>query len=402
MTVVRSLTTLALVAGMAAVAWAGSAPAGRGAAKEEILPLAPAAVADKGLEILWKAEFIPDPGTTLGRLWLRDKYLVACGSDLRIYAINAATGVRLWSQGTAKPFQTAWPPALDKDNLWVATTTQLLGIDGVTGRIFQTINLDFAPAGHPVANGVYAFVPDAKGWLQAVSLLPQAVPWGRWTEDSVTAGPVLDASLVFFASQTGMVYASAQNVRRVVWEYKTEGAVVGDLARTDTGLVLIASLDYSLYAIQGTSGRMVWRYNAGEPIRATPHPAGNQVFIFTREAGLTALDAANGRMEWTLAEGADFIAADPKVVYVRSRSGDIVGVDRPDGKVRFTLTPLKDAIVAVNDGTSGVIYVALPGGQAMAVAPKGRAEEAPKKAEPGAESPAAPAAPPAPAAPAPG
>jgi outer membrane protein assembly factor BamB len=173
-----------------------------------------------------------------------------------------------------------------------------------------------------------------------------------------------------------------QNTRHVVWEHRTEGAVVADLARTETGLILAASLDYLLYAFQGPSGRIVWRYNAAEPIRKTPHTVGNQAFVFTKEAGLTALDAANGRVQWRLAEGADFISADPKVVYVLNRTGDLVGINRPDGKVRFTLSPEKGTLAAVNDGASGVVYLALPGGQAMALARKGLADETKKTEQP--------------------
>jgi outer membrane protein assembly factor BamB len=388
MTAVRSLVVTVWVACVAATAaWAASDPPAKGAAappsaKGDVLPLAPAAAADKGLEVLWRTEVVPEPGTSLSRLWVCGKTVVACGTDNRIYAVSAATGIRLWSFQAAEVFQTVWPPAADKDNLWVATTTQLIGLEGAGGRVVATFRLPFAPAGRPATNGVHVFIPDTRGWLQAVNVLPRVVSWGRWTEDSVTAGPVLDSNLVYFASQSGVVYASMQNTRNVTWEHRTEGAVVADLARTETGLILAASLDYSLYAFQGPSGRIVWRYNAGEPIRKTPHTAGNQVFVFTKEAGLTALDAANGRVQWRLAEGADFVSADPKVVYVLSRTGDLVGTNRPDGKVRFTLSPEKGTLAAVNDGASGVVYLALPGGQVMAIARKGLAEEAKKTEQP--------------------
>ena len=415
MTVVRSLVVTVWVACVAATATgaASDPPQARRAAappsaKGDILPLAPAAAADKGLEVLWRTEVVPEPGTSLSRLWLCGKTVVACGTDNRIYAVSAAAGIRLWSFQAAEAFQTVWPPAADKDNLWVTTTTQLIGLEGAGGRVIATFRLPFAPAGRPVTNGIHVFIPDARGWLQAVNVLPRVVSWGRWTEDSVTAGPVLDSNLVYFASQSGVVYASMQNTRNVTWEHRTEGAVVADLARTETGLILAASLDYLLYAFQGPSGRIVWRYTGAEPIRKTPHTVGNQVFVFTREAGLTALDAANGRVQWRLAEGADFVAADPQVVYVQNRTGDLVGINRPDGKVRFTLSPEKGTLAAVNDGASGIVYLALPGGQTMALARKGLAEEAKKTEQP--QEPTTPVPPipapgvpavPAPAAPAP-
>jgi len=231
------------------------------------------------------------------------------------------------------------------------------------------VELAFAPAGRPATNGVHVYVPDGKGWLQAVSVVPGVVSWGRWTDDAVTAGPVADNALVYFGGRDGVVYASTQNVRRIVWQYQTEGAIVADLKRTEAGLVLAASLDYSLYAFQGASGRLDWRYNAGERIRRAPYAFGTQVFVFTQQAGLTALDE-NGKVLWRLAEGDDVITADAETVYVLSRGNDLLAVDRKDGKGRWG-APLRAAtLIGTNETNTGILYLATPEGQVLAAARK--------------------------------
>jgi len=241
------------------------------------------------------------------------------------------------------------------------------------------VELDFAPAGRPATNGVHVYVPDGKGWLQAVSVVPEVVPWGRWTDDAVTAGPVVDDALVYFGGRDGRVYASTQNVRRILWQYQTEGPVVADLKRTQAGLVLAASLDYSLYAFQGTSGRLDWRYNAGERIRRAPYAFGTQVFVFTQQAGLTALDE-NGKVLWRLAEGDDILTADADTVYVLSGGNDLLAVDRKEGKVRWG-APLRAAsLIGTNETDTGILYVATPEGQVLAAAkrqepPQGAGQE---------------------------
>jgi outer membrane protein assembly factor BamB len=366
------------------------APAARGAApaaaKPQVFPVSPASLAEHGMEVLWQTDLLLEPSAPLARLWLCGKYLVGDDRDHVLHAVKAATGVRLWSKRVAEPFQSVWRPAVDKDNLWVATTTRLIGIQGEDGRPIRVIDLDFAPTGRPVTNGIHLFVPDAKGWFEAVSLLDKVVPWGRWTDNSVTAGPVLDSNLVYFAGQNGVVYASAQNVRNVSWEYKTEGPVVADLQRTKAGLILVASLDYTLYAFQGASGRLAWRYSAGEPIRKTPYTAGNQVFVFTQGAGLTTLDASSGRPQWTLADGVNFLSCGPETVYVLTRAGALVALSRGDGKARFALPIRPGTIAAVDETDSGALYLALPDGHVMAAARKAEPEE--KK--PQAHAPAAP------------
>jgi outer membrane protein assembly factor BamB len=378
MKVVRILAGLAAAVSLAAVlGGAGYAqPAAKKApAQEAGLPVSPAAAADKGLDRLWQTDFLLTRKTSLTKLWLCGKYIIGCGSDNRIYCASARTGINLWAYKAAEPFQSVWQPAVDKDTVWVATTTRLIGIDGLSGSEIAGINLDFAPAGRPATNGVYCFLPDAKGWLQAVDLLPKIVSWGRVTNDALTAAPVLDNTYVYFGGQNGTVYASQQNTRHVVWEHKTEGAIIADLQRTKAGLILVASLDYTLYAFQGPSGRILWRFNAGEPIRMTPYTVGKQVFLPTKTAGVTALDAGTGRQQWALAEGASFISADPKIVYILSRTGDVLAVNRTDGTVKATLAVAPGTMEAINQTDNGALFLASPSGKVVAFARKGLAEE---------------------------
>jgi len=380
----RSRVTWAfLVLMAAAVAAQGASPGGGrpSASKADPFPIAAGALGDKGMQVLWQTELMLDNEPPLANLWLCGRFLVGRAADNRLFAINAATGVRLWSRQVAEPYQKVWQPAVDKDNLWVATTTKLLGIGGLDGKQLLTVDLDFSPAGQPLTNGAHVFIPDAKGWLQAVSILHRGVSWGRWTDDAVTAAPALDSSLVYFGSQSGVVYASTQNVRRIQWEHQTEGAIVADLQHTKTGLVLVASLDYTLYAFAGPSGRVAWKYNAGEPLRKTPYAIGNQVFVFTPEAGLTTLDATSGKKQWTLADGADFVSADTETVYVIGRSGRLLAVSRTDGKVKFDFALRPGTLVAVNETDSGIVYLATPNGAIMAIARKGLPAEE-KKPEP--------------------
>jgi hypothetical protein len=334
MKVVRILACLAVAVSLVSVlGWAGCAqPAAKKAPVQEVgLPVSLAAAADKGFDSLWHTDFLLMPQTTLTKLWLCGKYVVGCGSDNRLYCANARTGVNLWMFRAAEPFQKVWQPTADKNTLWVATTTRLIGIEALSGREVAGTDLEFTPSGRPITNGVHCFMPDAKGWLQAVGILPDVLSWGRVTADSLTATPVMDSAYVYFAGHNGAVYASQQHVRHVAWEFKTEGAIVADLQRTAKGLILVGSLDYTLYAFQGASGRLLWRFNAAEPIRTTPYVAGKQVFLFTKGAGLRVLEGNNGRVQWTLADGADFLSADLKVAYILSRKGDVLVVDRAAG-----------------------------------------------------------------------
>ncbi len=447
----RWMVPAAVVVGLAAVLAGGCAQWGAG--EEDAVPpppLAPALLATNAMAVQWQSKVSLGPNTHVVDLWVRGGYVVAHGSDHRVYVLDAESGLRLWSVDLADDHETLWPPAAHRGRLWFVTTTRLLGFEGADGtniveevlhtaagpgpaaegpeveipeeeeeaeagrspalwpgsaetrrrvtaeisriegreskmaRVLaaeqEAIALDFAPSGSPACDGSHVFVPDAKGWLQAVSIRPDLVSWGRWTSGALTAGPVVDAARVYFAGHNGIVYASAQNMRRIVWQYQTEGAVRADLRMTDTGMVLVGSTDYSLYAFNGASGALEWdalpnrRYNAGEPIRKPPYTFGEQVFLFTQGAGLTVLDTSTGKVQWQLPEGVDLVTADADTVYVLGQGHDLIAIDRASGKVRFAIPLRGGTRIGINETGTGLLYFASPDGHVWALTRNTEAE----------------------------
>jgi outer membrane protein assembly factor BamB len=333
--------------------------------------------------------------------------------------------LRLYSTRVAESYQTVWAPAASKDVLWVPTTTTLWGFQGPNGRDAGHTKLDFAPTSGAATNGSEVFMADAKGWLQAVVTSNtfvdwnywvggpvtagavinegvtraihdsesepadynmnvqgpdvkgwQGVDWGRFTDEPITARPVLDNSLVYFAGHDGVVYASLQSRRNVLWEFKTEGPCVADLTRTKNNLILVPSLDYTLYAF-AAGGRTAWRYNAGEPLNKKAFTAGNQVFLLSDEAGLTVLDTAAGKKQWTLQQAANFVSSGPQTVYLISRRHELMAVNRADGTVKWSLPLPPHIMYAPNEADNGILYLITPAGKLEAIGRKGASQELP-------------------------
>jgi len=334
----------------------------------EPLPVVPSVLEANGMDVLWQTQLVLAKKAHLVRLWLCDSLLIGLGDDNRIYAVDAKTGVRRWSVPTAPVHETVWQPAVHGDKVWVASTTTLVGLEAATGREASRRRLDFAASGRPAACETHVFIPNIEGYLEALAVVPDTVPWRRWMEGAVTAGPALDNTMVYFASQGGQVIASDQMRHRTAWLHRTEGAVTADLRCAKGGLALVASLDYSVYAFAGSSGRLAWQYHAGEPVRMAPYTQGDLVFVFTASNGLTAVDVESGDARWTLAAGQDYAAADTKNAYIVSRGDDILAVSRADGNVRFGLPLRRGTLVGENETDSGVLYLATPEGQVMAAA----------------------------------
>jgi hypothetical protein len=384
----------------------------------DALPVAPEALTDTGLQVQWHTDVTLPDDPSLKNIWLCDPYLVFCDRQNRIYTINAATGIRLYTQVVAEPYQKVWAPAVAKDTLWVPTTTTLWGFAGPDGVDVGRRKIEFSPSGGAATNGSVVFIPETRGWLQAVAVSKEYVQWaywaggkttasgvlsddvtevdrelgdvtandvnargkeakgwkglnwGRWTDGTMTARPICDGTQVYFAGQDGIVYASQQNIRRVNWEYKTSGPIVADLGRTKSGLILAASLDYTLYAL-GQGGREAWKYHSGEPLTNKPYSTGKDVFLITPEAGLTTLDVAGGRVRWTQADASAFLSSDADNVYVLSRTRNLLVLNRTDGKVKSSVPMARKVLFTVNESDNGVIYLCSPGGQLEAIGRKG-------------------------------
>ncbi|MFO8012593.1 MAG: PQQ-binding-like beta-propeller repeat protein [Phycisphaerae bacterium] len=378
--------------------------------------------AESGLR-LWSADLAKDhetlwpPAAHRGRLWFvtTTSLMGFRGSDGRNVVeevLRPAPATPAEGEEAAEVPEEEEPPAGPRVS-WPGSAATRRRVTAEIGRIErrqddlarllerpqQAIPLDFAPSGPPATNGSHVFIPDAKGWLQAVSLRPDLVSWGRWTDGAVTAGPVVDGARVYFAGHNGSVYASAQNIRRIIWQYQTEGAIRADLRLTDTGMVLASSTDYSLYAFNGASGALEWdqlpnrRYHAGEPIRKPPYTFGEQIFLFTDGAGLTVLNTTTGKAQWQLKDGLDLITADADTVYVLGRGNDVLAVNRASGQVRFAIPLRGGTRIGINETGTGLLYFASPQGYVWAIA-RDREAETPAEVAllPGPAEAAAPAA----------
>jgi len=369
-------------AAVAAVA-AALGPLGCATAKREVppgppMPVDTAALAAANMQVLWKT-VVPVPGgQSLTHLWLDGPYLTALDSNNQVYLMDSATGVRRWWMQVAKGFQTVQPPAVYKDELWVPTTTTLWTIQCSTGKVLTKMPLEFLPSTGCVTNGTHVYMGASRGYLEGVSISRDTASWGRWTDGAITSRPLLDSGHIYFASNSGEIYASEQRMRRVVWDYRAEGAVLADLKLSKAGLVLAASMDYSVYAFEASSGRLVWRFDGGEPVKKPAYPYGGQVYVFTDSQGLRALDETTGRVQWQNKDAADFVAGAGDDVFLLGRDGSLMVLGRTGGQVKYVLPLYRGTIAALNEMGDGVLYLTTPGGQVMAVSKKaGPGEAAP-------------------------
>ncbi|MBK6781457.1 MAG: PQQ-binding-like beta-propeller repeat protein [Gemmatimonadetes bacterium] len=118
------------------------------------------------------------------------------------------------------------------------------------------------------------------------------------------------------------------------------------------GRIYVGAGDGTLYALDRATGRIVWRFAAGDPVTASPAVAHGLVIAATHAGRFFAVDAATGRLRWsrhagpalpfnTYPAGAwDLWASSPTVsgrtVILGGADGRVYALDLMTGAVRWT------------------------------------------------------------------
>ena len=249
--------------------------------------------------------------------------------DGNVYALNASTGVKLWSYATG-----------DK--------------------------VESSPA---VANGV-VYVGSADQNVYALNASTGAQLWSYATGGSVTSSPAVANGVVYVGSYDGNVYALNANTGALLWSYATGGDVYSSPAVAN-GVVYFGSPDNNVYALNASTGAKVWSFVPSEPQGSgipveiqysSPAVTDGVVYIGGGGGNIYALNASTGAMLWS---------------YPPQNTEEIAGTSNPavaNGVVYFGESGgvnNKGIMYALNASTGAALWsfsMPLPGGFSPAVA----------------------------------
>lgn len=329
-----------------------------------------AAMKETGLIVSWHAKFTLEKNEKILSIHNGGGLLIAITDQKRVIAMNADSGVNIWTSLVAEPFEEIMPPAFHREMVYIATGAQLYGFRARDGRKEFHMKLKFSPSGTMVSNGRYCYMPASSGWFQAVALPGKAekerrMSWDRWTPTSIMAGAAFTENRIFFADGHGTVYYSVLHDRETTECFKADGAIEADLKIYKNYLVLVPSVDYLLYALDVGAGKPVWVYYASNPIHKPTYIKDDQIFVLAEGEGIVALDAKKGKRQWQVKRAVDFIAADKDTV-LAAGDNKILAIRRKSGKVAFEAPIHKNTMWAHNE-IDGVGYLSSPGGDVVAV-----------------------------------
>ncbi len=233
---------------------------------------------------------------------------------------------------------------------------------GLAPKLFLTW---VAETGGPVRSSAAiadytVFVGSDDGYLYALNLDTGELRWSYRVGARIASSPAVALGKVFVGSDDGAVYCfegqvdkrlAGERIGRQLWRFRTGGGVVGSPLVTASGLVLVASKDASLYALDAKSARPVWTHLTAGPITASPvkseapltvvspgDPKAAQrdvIYCASEDGSLYALGERTGELLWRVSTGGP-ITSTPAVharkVLVANHAGRVLALDGASGK----------------------------------------------------------------------
>jgi outer membrane protein assembly factor BamB len=279
--------------------------------------------------------------------------------DGRLRALDAETGAHLWSHpDDALTGDAVWTsPAVASGIVYFAANRPdlavIYAVDAATGAEIWTAapSLSILVASPAVAEGVVYFAFND----HSVKALDAATGAQIWTADAgggMYASPAVADGRVFVSVHNRGLVALDSSDGHELWIGPMPGpqwsspSVVG-------GRVFVGSRDdQRVYAFDASSGATLWTATTGGWVQSSPAVAFGKVYVGSNDGKLYALDESSGGVVWStpLAPTGGIFAGPTvanQVVYATSGQGDgrLYAVDARTGTI------LKRALVGDGDQT---------------------------------------------------
>lgn len=204
----------------------------------------------------------------------------------------------------------------------------------------------------PALDGDRLYVADTRGRVAAVSSSDGRILWERETKLQLSGGPDVKGDRLVIGSSRGELLALAKHDGAELWRAQLGSEILSVPRLTDTGQVMVHTLDDSVHGVDAATGAIQWRVNYPAPVltlrgSSSPVITPHGVLVGLSGGKLVSLDPVDGTPLWEiiitrpsgrseLSRIAD-IDADPVVIgtiaFVGSYNGDLAAVDITTGTV---------------------------------------------------------------------
>jgi len=273
--------------------------------------------------------------------------------DSSVYALNALTGAILWIHNTNSFVQSS--PAVANGVVYIASyDANVSALDAATGNLLWSFPTGSGAVGSSpaVVNGV-VYIGDNGGKVVALNASTGILIWRFIAGDTVYSSPAVVNGVVYIGGDLvteGIVYAVDALSGVKLWSFSTGNLWVYSSPAVANGVVYVGSYDHltstnsgNLYALNASTGKMLWSYPIGTEVFSSPIVANNVVYAGGGINNFYALNAATGVKLWSYQlDGSDSWSSASiagGVLYIGSDKGTLFAFGSSTSTITPTPTP---------------------------------------------------------------
>ena len=234
---------------------------------------------------------------------ITDEGVFVGGSNGVLYAIAQDTGRLMWRYPTPtrKPMESS--PVIDKGTLYVGSDDYYVyAIDLQTRQLKWQFKTTHEVKAAPMVRGGVCYVGAINGDMYAIDDQGRQIWQANLGPGPVFAGPSFERDKILAPAGNRVVALDMdRGIRR--WTFDAPGDIVTGSPAVADRMMYVGSKDGSLYGVNASTGRAVWRYPSGtdettQPILSGPAVCRDTVFARTTNGIILGVDARTGKLRW--------------------------------------------------------------------------------------------------------
>jgi outer membrane protein assembly factor BamB len=173
------------------------------------------------------------------------------------------------------------------------------------------------------------------------------------------SAPAVANGVVYVGSTDFNLYALNSSTGALLWKYATANGVYSSPAVAN-GVVYFGSQDSNLYALNATTGTLLWKYTTGRAVESSPTVANGVVYVGSDDCNLYALNGHTGALLWKYTAGGAVYSSPAwanGVVYFGSADNSLYALNGHTGALLWNYTTLGGIDGSSPAVANGVVYV---------------------------------------------
>ncbi len=259
--------------------------------------------------VLWSYQSGDDISSTPA---ISDNVVYFGSRDNSVYALDASSGALVWSMQTSGHIGSS--PAVANGIVYIASSdANVYAFNATDGGLIwisatHSGNVGASPA---VVNG-RVYISDNGGQIWALDAYTGVAIWKFSAGDTAYSSPAVVNGVVYVGGDyfnDGTVYALDASTGAKIWSFSTGNLWVYSSPAVANGVVYVGSYDHYattqtvnnglLFALDASTGKMLWSYPVGTEVFDSPIVADKVVYAGGYNSDFFALNASTGAKLWS-------------------------------------------------------------------------------------------------------